>query len=91
MTIKPLTPQQLYDSLATVLGPSTDPIKGQGKKYKGTRPSARTAFVDFFRPGEGADPNEYPAGIPQVLRLMNAGWTARIAARQPASQGLSPP
>jgi len=61
MTIKPLTPPQLYDSLATVLGASTDPIKGQGKKYKGARPSARTAFVDFFRPGEGADPNEYPA------------------------------
>jgi hypothetical protein len=79
MAVKPMTSQQLYDSLATVLGPSTDPIKGQGKKYKGARPSARTAFVDFFRPAEGADPNDYPAGIPQVLRLMNADWTARVS------------
>jgi hypothetical protein len=80
MAIKPLTPHQLYDSLAAVLGPSTDPIKGQGKKYQGPRPGPRTAFVDFFRPGEGADPNEYPAGIPQALRLMNAGWTAKTSA-----------
>jgi hypothetical protein len=77
MTIKPMTPEQLYDSLAAVLGESTDPIKGQGKKYKGPKPSARTAFVDYFRPGEGADPKDYPAGIPQVLRLMNADWTAK--------------
>jgi hypothetical protein len=80
MTIKPLTPQQLYDCLATVLGPSTDPVKGQGKKYQGPRPNPRTAFVDFFRPGEGADPNEYPAGIPQVLRLMNSRWMAKTSA-----------
>ena len=65
---------------AAVLGPSPDPIKGQGKKYKGQRPSPRTAFVDFFRPGEGADPNDYPAGIPQVLRLMNANWMAQAPA-----------
>jgi hypothetical protein len=80
MAVKPLTAQQLYDCLAAVLGESTDPIKGQGKKYQGPRPSSRAAFVDFFRPGEGADPAEYPAGIPQVLRLMNAGWTAKTAA-----------
>lgn len=79
VAFKPLTPQQLYDCLAAVLGESTDSIKSQGKKYKGPRPSSRTAFVDFFRPGEGADPSEYPVGIPQVLRLMNAGWTAKTA------------
>ncbi len=66
MTIKPLTPHQLYDSLAKVLGPA----KGQ----------PRAAFVEFFRPGVGTDPNEYPAGIPQVLRLMNSEWTAKTAA-----------
>jgi hypothetical protein len=77
MPLKPLTPEQRYDSLAAVLGESTDPIKGQGKKYKGPRPSHRTAFVDYFRPAEGADPSDYPAGIPQVLRLMNATWMAQ--------------
>jgi hypothetical protein len=96
MTIKPLTPQQMYDCLAMVLGESTDPIKGQGKKYKGPKPTPRTAFVDFFRPSEGADPNEYPAGIPQVLRLMNAAWAAETAgfvrrtvkADQPPAQNI---
>jgi hypothetical protein len=80
VAIKPLTAHQMYDSLAAVLGESTDPIKGQGKKYQGPRPSQRTAFVDFFRPAEGADPDAYPAGIPQVLRLMNTGWTTKTPA-----------
>jgi len=31
-------------------------------------------------PAKGADPSEYPAGIPQVLRLMNAEWTAKSSA-----------
>ena len=29
-------------------------------------------FVSFFRVDEGAEPTEYQAGIPQVLRLMNS-------------------
>jgi hypothetical protein len=63
MTIRPLTPEQLFDSLAQVLGPAkTEP---------------REDFVKFFRPAIGADAAEYPAGIPQVLRLMNAEWTAK--------------
>ncbi len=82
MTIKPMTPEQLFDSLATVLGPSERSKKGGGKKTKGKgpAPNSRAGFVEFFRPGEGADPGEYPAGIPQVLRLMNAAWTAKTSA-----------
>jgi hypothetical protein len=81
MTIKPLTPEQLFDSLATILGPSERPKKGEGKKKaKGAPASSRAAFVEFFRPGEGADPGEYAAGIPQVLRLMNSEWTAKTSA-----------
>ena len=57
---------------------------------------ANSAFVDFFRPGDGADPNDYPAGIPQVLRLMNSEWTANTSAfvrqsvklDQPAARNL---
>jgi Protein of unknown function (DUF1549)/Protein of unknown function (DUF1553) len=79
MTIKPMTPQQLYDSLATFLGTSDRP-KQPGGKAKGSGAAPRAAFVDFFRPAEGADPNEYPAGIPQVLRLMNSESTARTSA-----------
>jgi hypothetical protein len=80
MPIKPMTPEQLYDSLATVLGTSERPKKGEGKKAKGRAATSRAAFVDFFHPGEGTDPSEYAAGIPQVLRLMNSEWTAKISA-----------
>jgi hypothetical protein len=72
MAIKPLTPEQLYDSLEQVLG------KPEGRvvdRPKGQRPGAttpRSAFVNFFAVDETADPTEYQAGIPQALRLMNA-------------------
>jgi hypothetical protein len=80
MTIKPLAPGLLYDCLAMILDSSERPkaakrAKGKGKAAGGPR----AAFVDFFRPGEGADPTEYPAGIPQVLRLMNSEWMARTS------------
>jgi hypothetical protein len=83
MTIRPLTPEQMYDSLARVLGPSEGPKKRartRSGKVKGPGPGSRAAFVEFFRPGEGADPTEYPAGIPQVLRLMNSEWMGRTSA-----------
>jgi hypothetical protein len=81
MTIRPLTPEQLYDSLATVLGSSNPKADARGKgKGKGPAANSRAGFVDFFHPGDGADPTEYPAGIPQVLRLMNSDWTAKTAA-----------
>src|SRR5207237_3921973 len=62
-----------------ILGTSERPKKSGGKA-KGPAKGSRGAFVDFFHPGEGADPSEYPAGIPQVLRLMNADWTAKASA-----------
>jgi len=80
MTIKVMTPEQLFDSLATVLGPPEHPKKGGGKKAKAPSPVSRAGFVEFFRPGEGADQGAYPAGIPQVLQLMNSEWTAKISA-----------
>jgi hypothetical protein len=79
MTIKPLAPGQLFDSLAKILGTSESPKK-RGGKVKGPASGSRAAFVDFFRPSEGADPSEYPAGIPQVLRLMNAEWAGKTSA-----------
>ncbi len=80
IAIRPLTPEQLYDSLARVLGTPGNPKKRartRGGKLKGAPAGSRAAFVDFFRPGDGADPNDYPAGIPQVLRLMNSDWMSR--------------
>jgi hypothetical protein len=91
VAIRPMTPEQLFDSLATVLG-TPERLKQAGGKAKGSATTPRAAFVDFFRPGEGADPSEYPSGIPQVLRLMNSDWTARTAAfvRQTVKTGQPP-
>ena len=79
MKIKPMSPEQLYDSLATILGPSDKAKKAKGKGKKGPAAGSRSAFVEFFRPNEAGDPNEYPSGIPQVLQLMNAEWTAKAS------------
>jgi hypothetical protein len=97
MAIKPLTPAQLYDSLKLVLDSSDDFSRAERKanKKQGTT-NPRDAFIHFFRANEGADPSEYSAGIPQVLRLMNSNWTSRvepfvrttIQANQPSARNI---
>jgi hypothetical protein len=72
MAIKPLTPEELYDSLELVLGKSTDRAERPRNGAKVGPVTPRTAFVNFFQVDETADPTEYQAGIPQALRLMNA-------------------
>jgi hypothetical protein len=73
--VKPLTPEQLYDSLNVVLGSAprgreTPGGKGQvGRRLAG---GPREQFIAFFAADEGALATEYHAGIPQALRLMNA-------------------
>jgi hypothetical protein len=72
MAVKVLTPEQLFDSLEMVLGkqgPGRPEVRGQRNQPN----NARAAFVAFFSVGDEADPTEYQAGIPQVLRLMNSG------------------
>jgi hypothetical protein len=71
MSVRPLTPGQLYDSLTLLVGaPGNGP---RGRRPMGrNRAGGREAFVNFFSAEDGADPTEYQAGIPQVLRLMNA-------------------
>jgi hypothetical protein len=74
MAIKPLTPEQLYDSLMQVIGRPGANEKAAAKKaaVRGQGGNPRTQFVNFFMVDEGADPTEYQAGIPQALRLMNS-------------------
>jgi hypothetical protein len=75
--VRVLSPEQLFDSLTTLAAPGIAK-KGAlekkqlaaGKKGPG---GPRENFLNFFRIDEGADPLEYQAGIPQALRLMNAG------------------
>jgi len=78
MAVRPLSPEQLYDSLTAVLGTrqggrDAGPKKNQqgGKKGGG---GPREQFINFFRLEE-SNPLEYQAGIPQALRLMNSGPT----------------
>ncbi|HKI30628.1 MAG TPA: DUF1549 and DUF1553 domain-containing protein [Gemmataceae bacterium] len=74
VAVKPLTPEQLYDSLNVVLGSPRGGEarggKGQGGRRLGGGP--REQFIAFFAADEGALATEYHAGIPQALRLMNA-------------------
>lgn len=73
MAIRPLSPEQMFDSLQTVIAAGGAPAAA-GKRAKAARqaPNAREAFVTFFLVDDNADPTEYQTGIPQVLRLMNA-------------------
>lgn len=66
MSIKVLSPEQLYDSLVTILGP---PGKDRGID---NRLGARYEFCQFFAGDGDPDPTRYERGIPHLLRLMNS-------------------
>ena len=74
MPIKNMTPEQLFDSLATVLGAASraEQKLGKAKVAKNQTKGVRSQFVAFFQPEEGTSPLSYETGIPQVLRLMNS-------------------
>ena len=65
-SIKVLSPEQLYDSLVTILGP---PDKNSGVD---ARLGARYEFCQFFAGDGDPDPTRYERGIPHLLRLMNS-------------------
>jgi hypothetical protein len=69
--IRPLTPGQLWDSLQTFVGGKGNrPVPKEKQKGIGNNP--RQQFIASYGIEDGFDPTEYQAGIPQVLRLMNA-------------------
>jgi hypothetical protein len=72
--IRPLMPEELFDSLERVTGPAerARPAGRPGMGQRGAPVGSRAGFVAFFQGDEHADPTEYQAGIPQVLRLMNS-------------------
>ncbi len=92
--VRVLSPEQLYDSLTTVVGQAgRDKFggrKGNAKKKGGVGP--RDQFISFFHV-EDADPLEYQAGIPQALRLMNSAMLNNTNAfvTQAAKQGGNDP
>jgi hypothetical protein len=84
MAVRPLTPEQLYDSLEQLTGRmgANGPGRrgGVAARFAGT---PRDAFIAFFGIEDGADATEFQAGIPQVLRLMNSPQLNRAAALTP--------
>jgi hypothetical protein len=72
MTMKIMTPEQLFDSLVTAVGGDAD-VKKPNRPAKGPNGGARQQFVSFFLSGaETANTTEYEPGIPQALRLINS-------------------
>jgi hypothetical protein len=70
-----MRPENMYDSLATILGGES----GRGTKAatgKRGPTTSRDVFVAFYRV-EDANPIEYQIGIPQALRMMNSSFTGK--------------
>lgn len=72
--VRVLSPEQLFDSLTTVVGKQNlgRAVAAKGIAAKKGPGGPREQFLAFFRIDEGADPLEYQQGIPQALRLMNS-------------------
>lgn len=95
MAVKVMTPEQMFDSLVRVLGNVPAPAN------RARRPTAAAArlrnitprmlFVAFFKGEDNADPTEYQAGIPQVLRLMNAPMLNNASMLAPLLKAGKPP
>ncbi|GBD36084.1 hypothetical protein HRbin36_01204 [bacterium HR36] len=75
MPVKPMTPAQLFDALAQVVGFNRNLTVR--KPAVGAKPgfNIREAFILAFSGDEAADPLDYQAGIPHALRLMNSQMT----------------
>jgi hypothetical protein len=97
MAVKVMTPEQMFDSLTRVLGvpgaanrPRRPNAAAAAARFRNITP--RTLFVAFFKGDDSAEPTEYQAGIPQVLRLMNAPMLNNAAMLTPLlKEGKSPP
>jgi hypothetical protein len=89
MTVKVMSPEQLFDSLAKVTGfTAARPGANRPMPMRGQPNGPREQFVQFFLAGsETANPVEYEAGIPQALRLMNS----RIAGNPNAARTYMKP
>ena len=71
-----LQPEQMFDSLTTILGNSARvETKDKGAKKAGPV-TPRGNFINFFRVEE-SNPTEYQNGIPQALRMMNSQFTSK--------------
>lgn len=74
--VRVLMPEQLFDSLTTILGTANAKVETKDKAAKKGPQTPRDNFLNFFRVDE-ANPLEYQNGIPQALRMMNSPFTAK--------------
>lgn len=92
MPVKPMTPAQLFDALAQVVGFNRN--LAARKPPIGPKPgfNIRDAFIASFSGDEGADPLDYQAGIPHALRLMNSQLTnvEGLALQEALRRGKTP-
>ena len=80
--VRVMLPEQLYDSLVTVVGQpkfggkkgGTAPVVVQKKGPGGPREQ----FLTFFRVSDEPDALQYETGIPQALRMMNSVQTNNL-------------
>jgi hypothetical protein len=93
-TVKVMTAEQLFDSIARVVGfnPADEKKGGAPAQVKGVPNGPREQFVKFYLAGaEVANPTEYEAGIPQALRLMNSKMGGGLGAlRAMIEPGMRP-
>lgn len=76
-TVKVMTPEQLFDSLAVVAGNAGDKGGRVKDPNKRGQSSGRDQFVTFFLAGaDEPSTTEFEMGIPQALRLMNSRFTS---------------
>ena len=93
MTVKIMTPEQLFDSLTEATGVAK-PAPGAAAKGtgKGGPVTGRDQFVQFYLAGADApNPTEYEAGIPQALRLMNSRIAGNPAVVRAFASPKDPP
>jgi len=89
MTIKVMSPEQLYDSLGEVLGYPNPGAEGPRRGPMGQPLNPRNVFITFFGV-EDADVTEYQTGIPQALNLMNSPRINNAVQNSPLVRSTKP-
>ena len=74
-----MAPEQMFDSLTTILGAAGKGAPKDKAAKKGGPVGPRANFINFFRV-EDSNPLEYQNGIPQALVMMNSPFTNKAEA-----------
>ena len=77
--LRVMAPEQMFDSLTTILGSAGKGAPKDKAAKKGGAVGPRENFINFFRV-EDSNPLEYQNGIPQTLRMMNSPFTNKAEA-----------